>query len=603
MCGIAGIWRNTHADELRSSIQAMTDTLIHRGPDGEGHWVKPDSGLAFGHRRLSIIDLSQNGKQPMHYLDRYVITYNGEIYNYLELKVELEAKGASFRTDSDTEVLLAAYHFWGHACLEQLDGMFAFAIYDQEEQTIFCVRDRFGEKPFYYFKDQEQFVFASEMKAIFAIDIPKKVSHSMLYRYLVFDVIENPYDKAETFYEEIYQLPPAHCLLVDLNSNSFKIWQYWDINPNHQIEISVQEAVARFQELFYESVKTRMRSDVKVGSSLSGGVDSSSVLASIKTLFPNAELNTFTARFNDKNYDEGHFVEILRKAHTFNTNFCFPKSSQIIDELDQIFHHQEEPFGSTSIIAQWEVMKLAKEKGVTVLLDGQGADETLAGYFTYFMPFLDELYRTDRPSFKRELAAIESFFDQSPYLPKSFYLRANFPILYVSLANMTRPFRMGNIAPDLSKDFIGQFKRQASPFKPIFKLNPFLYSDTFKYGLGKLLRFSDRNAMAHSREVRLPYLSHRLVEFAFSLPNQLKINSSWTKYILRKSMEDIVPKEIVYRKDKKGFQAPSSWLKQKATQELIDDSVQLLMREGILQQPDASKSWQYIMAAKTINHA
>ena len=268
--------------------------------------------------------------------------------------------------------------------------------------------------------------------------------------------------------------------------------------------------------------------------------------------------------------------------------------------MDKIFYHQEEPFGSSSIIAQWEVMKKAKEQGVTVLLDGQGADETIAGYYKYFLPYLHEIFKRDKSLFKSEVNFLESVLDLKGFLPKSFYIDNKLPKIKNYVGNKIRPNRIKKIAPDMSEDFIQQYKKKQSPFQIFTDLNSSLYFDTFKYGLGKLLRFSDRNAMAFSREVRLPYLSHELVEFVFSLPMNYKMNNGWSKKILRDSMCEILPQEITWRKDKKGFQAPSSWLENKKVKELIFESTQNLIKEKIIKNPVSNKSWQYIMCNKIL---
>lgn len=596
MCGIAGIWHKSGNEYLYRDIKSMTDTIVHRGPDGEGHWVSNNHWIALGHRRLSILDLSYQAKQPMERRN-LIITYNGEIYNYLELKKELELHGSTFQSSSDTEVLLEAYAKWGVSCLNKLDGMFAFAIFDETKGELFCARDRFGEKPFYYVNNESFFAFGSEMKELFSVGIPKHVNEKMLFNYLAYDVVEDPNDKASTFYSHIRQLEASHYMLVSKNGE-INVRRYWDIDPEYQIEIAENEAKEQFLDLFDESLKRRMRSDVKVGSSLSGGVDSSSILGSILTLFPDTSFNTFTARFDDENYDEGQYINLLQRDKQFNAHYCFPQHDQIINELDTVFYHQEEPFGSTSIIAQWEVMKLAKTYDTVVLLDGQGADETIAGYYKYYLPFLQELKAKSNRKYKQELKTIETLYEVNSFLSKREHLRLKSPFLYDTLADITRSVRKSSIAIDLSADFKNEFRKTPSPFHRDGNLNHFLYKDLFGYGLGKLLRFSDRNAMAHSREVRLPYLSHELVEFVFSLPNDFKIHNGWSKFILRYSMEERIPTEIAYRKDKKGFQAPASWMERKAVGELIQSSISTLKGLGYVAKPSASNAWRYIMAAK-----
>lgn len=599
MCGIAGIWRKNKIEELESDIKKMTDSIIHRGPDGEGHWIDPKNGIALGHRRLAILDLTEGGFQPMQLQDRYVITFNGEIYNYVELREKLIFEGFQFKSDSDTEVLITAYHHWGIDFLQQLDGMFSFAIYDKSKNELFCARDRFGEKPFYYTSDNFEFSFGSEMKEFFAKGFPKSFNQKSVFLYLNYDVVENPNDKTETFYTGISQLPASHYLIVK-SDLSVTLKRYWSLSTFTNNDISFDDAKEKFKSLFQTSVARRLRSDVRVGSSLSGGVDSSSVLGMIHQLNPEINFNTYTARFNDSNYDEGEWIKILKNKYDFNAHFCYPSADQIIDDLDQIFYHQEEPFGSTSIIAQWEVMKLAKSDKTTVLLDGQGADEAFGGYFKHFNPFLTELYANDRKSFKKQLSAIEKHLELESFLSKKERIRLSAPKTFDRVADLTRKYR-NNFSGDISQEMINSFKETPSPFHRQSNLKEFLSSELFDYGLGKLLRFSDRNAMAHSIEVRLPFLYHELVEFVFSLPSNYLINDGWTKNILRQSMTGIVPNEILFRKDKKGFQAPASWLQNPNVQEVIHTATSNLQKEGIISKPITSNSWKYIMLNKLMN--
>jgi asparagine synthase (glutamine-hydrolysing) len=355
--------------------------------------------------------------------------------------------------------------------------------------------------------------------------------------------------------------------------------------------------------LFDESVRIRLRSDVPVGSSFSGGIDSSSVVASIITQNPGIRLNTFTARFDDADYDEGNFIKYMTDKFDFNTHFCYPNEDLLLDELEKVFYHQEEPFGSTSIVAQWAVMKLAKENGVTVLLDGQGADETLAGYYKYFTPFLMELYKSEKGAYLNQLNAINENLGENYALSKSQSLYTKMPSIHSKLSNFIRPLTLKKTVSDISEDFYRTNKKLPSPFKHFDNLDESLYFDTFKYGLGKLLRFADRNSMAFSREVRLPYLSHKLVEFVFSLPKEYKMNQGWSKYILRLAMEDVLPKEIGWRKDKKGFQAPDSWMKNGKIKDLIETGVEYLKKHDYITTPDKDNLWKYLTIYQMFNSA
>ena len=281
MCGIAGIISPNPVNVSKQRLQTMTDTIQHRGPEGDGFWINETGNVGLGHRRLSIIDLSTAGSQPMHYLNRYSITYNGEIYNYVELKTTLENKGYSFISHCDTEVVLAAYACYGKQCLQYFDGMFAFALWDQDEQTLFCARDRFGEKPFYYFYNDEQFLFASEMKALWAIGIEKKMRQSMLLSYLTLGLTTNSTNQFETFYDGVNSLPAGNFLQVNItgkrgtNDHKINVESYWDLDKESKISINEKQATEQFLHLLQTSVKRRLRSDVAIGTSLSGGLDSS----------------------------------------------------------------------------------------------------------------------------------------------------------------------------------------------------------------------------------------------------------------------------------------------------------------------------------------
>ena len=290
MCGIAGIIKqnkdvqNFSRTEMLFQVRTMADAIQHRGPDGEGYWANDNASIGFGHRRLSVIDLTEGAVQPMHYQERYTIVYNGEIYNYIELKEHLHKRGYSFKTKSDIEVILAAYDHWKEKCMEHFDGMFSFAIWDEKEQILFAARDRFGEKPFYYYTDDEHFIFASEMKALWAVGVPKKVDDKMLLNYITIGHLQNPSDKAQTFFEDIRSLPAAHYLQLSKNTGKITIRRYWDIDVQQKITISESEAIEKLTALLTSSVKRRMRSDVDLGTSLSGGLDSSSILSLINYL-------------------------------------------------------------------------------------------------------------------------------------------------------------------------------------------------------------------------------------------------------------------------------------------------------------------------------
>lgn len=541
MCGIAGIYNLNAEPVIFEDLKKMTDAIIHRGPDGEGQWLNKKESVGFGHRRLSIIDLSENGKQPMHYKgNRYTITFNGEIYNYIELKQELIKRGYYFESECDTEVLLALYDLKKEACLEDLDGMFAFAIWDELEQSLFCARDRFGEKPFHYFKDAKKFVFASEIKQFWSIGINKKMSSSKLNNFVEKGVIGEASQADVTFFDGISKLKPAHYLKIN-KSGELSIHNYWRIDENaKEFTGTIEQAAEQFFELFKDSVRLRLRSDVPVGSSLSGGLDSSSIVMLIDALKgKELQQNTFSARFKNFAKDEGKYIEeVIKACKNMKVHYTWPDKDYFEEVLTKVCYHQDEPFGSASIVAQYAVMELAKKHQVTVLLDGQGADEQLAGYLPYYSLYLDQLNFTNKKLFLSELKAFQQFHG------------AVYP--YTSLKE-SETIRMK----------LGRYKRKLLKQDYFFAslLKTRLINDTCTSGLSELLRYADRNSMAHSREVRLPFLSHKLVEFVFSLPTDYLLHMGWTKYVLRRSMETILPSTICWRTDKIGYEPPQNqWL-------------------------------------------
>lgn len=618
MCGIAGVVSVNTGDVTINRIKQMTDSIEHRGPDGEGQWISENGRVGLGHRRLSIIDLSIEANQPMFYLDRYTIVFNGEIYNYIELKETLVKQGYQFRTASDTEVLMALYHRDKEQCLQLLDGMFAFAIYDKTEQTLFCARDRFGEKPFHYhFEPGKSFTFGSEMKELWAAGIPKVINQSMLYNYIGSGYLQNDKDLSETFFTNIKRLEHAHYLLLNVHTLTLAIHQYWGVQEHHYSDISFEKASERFHELFLTSIKRRLRSDVPVGSSLSGGLDSSAVVCAIDALNKGKHIHqkTFSAQFPGYKKDESYFQQLVIDQTQADAYFTTPDADVMLKELDKVIWHQEEPFTSASILVQYEVFKLAKQQNVTVLLDGQGADEILAGYHYYYQFFFLELEK-NKPVFQQqwdEYLKLHSNNTLNGLFQKDikYHLRNSFPFAFDALKKGRD--LMANHKGDFSKDFYSEVR--GSKFNPSgnFKsLNRVLKQTTTEGPLQELLRYADRNSMAHSREVRLPFLSHELVEFLFTLPATFKMNNGWTKYIMRESLNQIMPKEITWRVDKIGYEPPQKqWMETEEVTEIIHESRKLLvskniMDKKILDQPiapggasgEGDNSWRYWMSAK-----
>lgn len=561
----------------------MTDALAHRGPDGEGHWQHEEGSVLLGHRRLSIIDLSDAGRQPMHYLNRYSIVHNGEIYNYVELKEALQQKGYSFQSKTDTEVILAAYDCWQQECVDQFDGMFAFAIWDEKEKTLFAARDRFGEKPFFYHYDGATLFFASEMKALWAAGIEKTPNLKMLFNFITIGYTDNPAKREETFYENIFRLPPASSLLYSPVKNELLIEPYWDIDLQAANKtITDQEAVDRFSALLTTSVKRRLRSDVGVGTSLSGGLDSSSIVAFIHELLPGNNYSCFTASFPEMENNDLFHAKNVAAHFSLQQHIAPCTAAGLIKDWEKLCYHQEEPVGSASGFAQYKVFELAKEQHVKVLLDGQGADETLAGYHKYYKWYWQELYR------KRKLKKSKEIFQAKEIgIRESFDYRNKIAAYFPAFASivMERQYLLRALKQeDLTREFVQQQSKEAYYTPPEhFDLNGVLYFNTMTHGLEELLRYADRNSMAHGTEIRLPFLFHELVEFVFSLPSHFKIRNGWTKWLLRESVKEKLPAATVWRRDKVGFEPPQKkWMEEKILQEAMQEAKQLLVREKIL---------------------
>ena len=566
----------------------MTDALSHRGPDGEGFWQNADATVLLGHRRLSIIDLSEAAAQPMVYLDRYTIIHNGEVYNYIELREELQKKGYSFRTASDTEIILAAYDCWKEECVDYFDGMFAFAIWDEKEKELFAARDRFGEKPFYYFLKNDKLVFASEMKALWAAGVERKPNLKMLFNFITIGYVDNPNQPDETFFENISKLSPASSLIYRAAKKELIVEKYWDIDLNNALrKISDNEAIEQFNHLFSVSVKRRMRSDVLLGTSLSGGLDSSSVVAASNNIQTSIQGHQcFTAIFPGFEKDESSHSKIIAEKYNLQQLTVSVTADDMMNDWEKFSWYQESPVGSASAYAQYKVFELAKNNNVKVLLDGQGADETLAGYHKYYKWYWQELFmkrkliRSKEINAAKEIGVKERFGFKN--ILASFF--PDFASIFLERQYLLHALRHN----DLAKEFIRLQSKEAYYTRPAhLDLNGVLYFNTCIHGLEELLRYADRNSISHGREVRLPFLSHELVEFIFSLPSNFKIRNGWTKWLLRKAMEKSLPPEITWRKDKVGFEPPQKiWMEHPRIQEAIHEAKRKLVKEKILK-PEA----------------
>jgi asparagine synthase (glutamine-hydrolysing) len=580
MCGILGIYPADHKTLDSARLLRADAQLRHRGPDDLGFLLlsgdtvklgrewdsrEPVSGIAMLHRRLSILDLSETGRQPMQDADgRYFIIFNGEIYNYLELRRELESLGCSFRSRSDTEVLLTAYSRWGVAAFSRLVGMFAFAILDTQQRKLVLARDFFGIKPLYYTLSPEGFAFASEIKALLELQwTTRRVNPERLYLYLRYGITDHG---SETLFSDIHQLAPGHCLELSLdNPRDARTTRYWVLDEGCCKGISFEAAAEQLRELFLDSIRLHLRSDVTVGAALSGGIDSSSIVMAARHVqgrdFP---INTFSYIAEGAGLSEERWINVVGNAAGVTAHRVRVSPQDLADDLEHLIACQEEPFGSTTIYAQYRVFQLAREAGIKVVLSGQGADELLAGYRPYLGARLASLVR------HRDWGAAWRFLFQSGRLPgvtsrSTIMEAANFlmpPRLQAPLRSV--------VGKEFSPSWLNSawFRERGVTPAPVSYtaekdvLHQSLKRDFFELGLPHLLRYEDRNSMAFSIESRVPFLTPALANFVFSLPEEYLVAADGTsKAVFRRAMKGIVPEEILQRKDKIGFATPEGqWL-------------------------------------------
>ncbi|OQY37024.1 MAG: asparagine synthase (glutamine-hydrolyzing), partial [Candidatus Cloacimonetes bacterium 4572_65] len=570
MCGISGIFNYKKSIRPLDKIVAMNNKIRHRGPDDEGYFLIDTAGekfysgldstqeikaqhkqinsavsgtLAFGFRRLAIIDLSSAGHQPMQdNSSRYTIIFNGEIYNYRELREDLLKKGYNFNTETDTEVVLNMYSEYGDSCFKLFNGMWAIAIWDSLEEVLTLSRDRWGIKPLCYFQDKEKIVFGSEEKQIKAYGITTTPNYDMIYRYLKMGSMVR-YGE-ETFYNEIKVIKPGHLMKIKGGNISIEKFYDMDIANFETYKGSFESACEEYKELFTESVSLRMRSDVEVGSCLSGGLDSSAIVCSATK--ERTKLKTFSAYFTlSQAYDERKWMKIVNEKTGSKAHFINPKGSDVERDFRKITYFHDSPVIGSSPVTQYYVMKKAKESGVTVLLDGQGSDEITAGYNHAFYRYYADLIKQRK---------FEQLFSEFPeYLSKQ---QKGSPIskiakvLFTLIAKESSlyNYEVKNYEVDVMKD--GYYRGILAEVEDIKcgKLSNFQYNLLNNIFMQSLLHFEDRNSMAFSIESRVPFLDYKLVEFAYSLPSEYKIKGATGKRVHRIGLSDVVPEEIYNRK-------------------------------------------------------
>ncbi len=563
MCGISCIIDKSHSIDDRI-LTCYTKRVSHRGPDSMGILKFADSDglpqtddnnflVGLGHRRLSIIDLSENGSQPMLSTDKSLaIIYNGEIYNYIEIRQELEKEGISFRSKTDTEVIIESYKKWGINCLSMFNGMWAFVILDRKRRKIVISRDRIGVKPVYYYLKGKMLAIASEIKQFFELPTFKKEPNTDSCLSYLLTGYEIP---PETCFKDVLSFPPGCYAEIDIDSPEVIPEKFWFPENMPIYKHSEKELISRIMNVFTASVNFRLRSDVPVGGCLSGGLDSSAIFTEMKQLQPSHDFNAFSACFEDPQLDERRFMKsIIDKTGSSHIQ-VFPNPNEFIADLPEFFRKHDEPVGSLSVYAQYKIMQAASTRKVPVLLDGQGGDELFSGYWTSYFLMLNNYYCKNDflPLLKHVGASLiggnREFFSQI-FSHLSEYRKRNSRALPFSIKSkyLGQSEALNTI----------QWHRDAQILSP----REYRNAEIFRIHLPRLLKWEDRNSMAFSIESRVPFLDVNLVELILSINPEHNMRKGWTKYLFRKAMDSKLPKDICWRKDKKGFETPQDkWMK------------------------------------------
>jgi asparagine synthase (glutamine-hydrolysing) len=619
MCGITGIILKQKVNfNLNQKIVAMTDAISHRGPDGEGFILAGDqtitphfnalkqnynradinyipktsvqhsdlnSFLAFGHRRLSIIDLSDTGHQPMCNANgKTWITFNGEIYNYLEIKADLKKNGHSFISESDTEVVLAAYKEWGFNCVERFNGMWSFCIYDSEKQLCFASRDRLGVKPFYYINDNNLLAFASEQKVFIKAElIAAKINNDALHNYLINGLLETT---STNFFEGINELMPGNNLVFNLKTQELKITTYYNLTEHITLindRLTEKELIDKIAHTFENAVKLRLRSDVEVGTCLSGGIDSSALAVTISEI-TKQPLYCFTSIFKNQSINEEHFADSVAnkiKAKHFKVE---PTLEGFLEEIDSLIYSQDVPIWDTSTYAQYKVMELAKKNNIKVVLDGQGADELFGGYHHHFLAKWNNLFSqghfmsglNEISASKKTISNPLQFFIKEKIKQKKYFNKKHFDQFF---------------KPEFLNSSV--IKNPSVYFNSV---NEQLVEDIYQTRLKSFLKCEDRCGMWHSVESRTPFADDiELINLLFSFNGNKKIKNGVSKYLLREAVKNKLPEEIYKRYDKKGFETPMQQWMQKLRPQLLSEIKAAnfdFVKQNELEKTDPTNSFQ-----------
>ena len=547
MCGISGFnWKD------EKLVKSMNNAMKHRGPDDEGCYI--DKKISLGSVRLSIMDLSLKGHMPMFSNDKkLIIIHNGEIYNFKEIRKELSKMGYRFKSKTDTEVILYSYKEWGPDCVKKFNGMWVFCIYDKEKNILFLSRDRFGIKPLYYYFKKGRFIFASEIKAILQHPVKRKANDKIIFDFLFYDLVDH---NEETFFEGIKRLPPGHNIIFDLEKRKMKIKKYYDLKSRikyiKNMKQQEKKAIKKIKKLFFDSVRKRLIADVPVGSCLSGGIDSSSIVCAMRKINKNSKIKTFSLIFpKNKKIDESFYQNFVAKKNNCEQHRTEISPDDLLTDLNDLIYTQEEPFTGLSVYGQYKVMEVAHKNNMKVLLDGQGSDEIFCGYNSFFIYYFEELIKKLKiMSFLKEfLLFYRKYKKPQPiiigllsFLPNSIrrYIKKNFVVFY------------------LRENFIRKkicYEKEKKYWKSSVVLDKSIIYETWS-SLPTLLRFEDKNSMRFSVETRVPFCDHRLVEYVLALPTNMKIFRGVTKYSFREAMKGILMEKIRKRKDKIGFATP-----------------------------------------------
>jgi asparagine synthase (glutamine-hydrolysing) len=579
MCGIVGII-NQFKPVDPVILESMATAISHRGPDDEGHFIEENVG--FYHKRLSIIDL-KSGHQPM-VSDDLVIVFNGEIYNYIELREELKWKGHKFKTTSDTEVILKMYTEYGLECINRLNGMFSFLIYDKTREQVIAVRDHFGIKPLYFYKDKNMILFASEIKAILEHpNVIPEVNHDGLSDYLTFQFILGD----NTMFKNVGKVTPGHYMVIDLHSLKYNLVKYW--TPNFSVDSFHTEEyfILELRRLIEDSVKIQLRSDVPLGTYLSGGLDSS-LVTSLASKFLSNQVSTFSGAFNEgPEFDESEYIDEVVKYNHTKSYKIYPTANEFVKYLPKLIYYLDEPVAGPGMFPQYMVSKLAA-RNVKVVLGGQGGDEIFGGYARYVVAYLEQAIKGTILETMEEgehIVSLNTILPNLPYIKrylpmiKTFWKSGSFEAMdkrYFNLIDRMEGskdyFNPGFLDFYLTKDIFNRYKQLFNDPNTHSYFNKMTHFDLFG-SLPALLQVEDRMSMAVSVESRVPLLDHRIVDLVASIPPSMKFKGAEMKYILKKTFRDSLPPKIVNRKDKMGFPVPLHLWAANEAREFICDTL------------------------------